>query len=139
MLRQFLFLVSLGIGSAAAAAEPVRMSGTTLQRLVPGSTVNIDTPLDAKLPVKYNEDGSISAEAGALAFYLGSNADHGRWWILGSNLCQKWDKWFDAETSCMELSREGQKIWWRKDDGREGTATLIAAVAPTTTPRDKPD
>ena len=131
MLRQFLILIGLGI-CGTAAADPVKISGTMLQKLVPGSTVNIDTPLKAKLPVKYNEDGTISAHAGALAFYLGSNADHGRWWILGGNLCQKWDKWFDAETSCMELSREGTKIWWRKDDGREGTATLIAAVAPTT-------
>ena len=131
MLRRFLILIGLGI-CGTAAADPVKISGAMLQKLVPGSTVNIDTPLKAKLPVKYNEDGTISAHAGALAFYLGSNADHGRWWILGGNLCQKWDKWFDAETSCMELSREGTKIWWRKDDGREGTATLIAAVAPTT-------
>ena len=133
MRRQLFILISLAL-CGTAAADPVRISGTMLQRLVPGSTVNIDTPLDAKLPVKYKEDGTISAHAGALAFYLGSNADHGRWWILGGNLCQKWDKWFDAETSCMQLSREGTKIWWRKDDGREGTATLIAAVAPTPSP-----
>lgn len=111
-------------------AEPVLVTSKELHAFVPGSTVNIDTPIGTILPVTYAGDGSFSAEAGKLSFFLGSDRDHGRWWIKGDKLCQHWENWFDAETTCLELRSEGQKLYWRRDDGKEGTATL--SVKPAT-------
>lgn len=118
------FVGALTIASAAAA-EPLSLDAKTLADLVPGATVQLDTPLGTKLPVKYGANGLMSGDAPALAFFLGSASDRGRWWVADNKLCHKWFKWFDAEVQCLHLKRDGEKIFWTRDDGKTGTATLL--------------
>ena len=114
--------------ATAVVAEPVPLSGKTLSEIVPGASVHLDTPLGTKLPVKYAANGLISGEAGGLAWFLGSASDRGRWWVADDKLCQKFFKWFDAGVQCLKLKRDGDKLFWSRDDGKTGTATLVAAA-----------
>lgn len=125
MLRP-LIVVSLLSGATAAFAEPVPVGGDGLKALA-GSLVEIDTPLGTKLPILFGADGLVSAEAGDLAPILGSKKDRGRWWVEGDRLCSKWFRWFDAEVRCLSVSRDGSRLFWKKDDGETGTATLVEA------------
>ena len=109
-----------------AAAEPVALTGHAINDAVTGAIVQIDAPLGTKLPVSFAANGQLSGDAGALAFFLGSGSDHGRWWVARDRLCYKWTKWFDAETQCLQLKQEGQRLHWQRDDGKTGTATLVA-------------
>ncbi len=96
-----------------------------MREAVAGATVEIDTPLGTKVPVKYAADGSVTGEAGSVAFFLGSAADHGRWWVAREKLCHRWTTWFKGETTCLTVLLDGAKITWTRDDGDTGTATLL--------------
>ena len=111
--------------STFAAAEPEALSGPALRAAVAGSTVEIDTPIGTKVPVKYGADNSVSGEAGSVAFFLGSAADTGRWWVAQDLLCHRWNIWFKAEKTCLKITRDGDKITWLRDDGDSGTATIM--------------
>ncbi len=117
-------LVWLG-ASSSAFAEPETLAGPALRAAVAGSTVEIDTPIGTKVPVKYGADNSVSGEAGAVAFFLGSAADTGRWWVAQNLLCHRWNIWFKAEKTCLTITRDGDKITWLRDDGDTGTATIM--------------
>ena len=111
--------------STCALAEPEALSGPALRAAVAGSTVEIDTPIGTKVPVKYGTDNSVSGEAGSVAFFLGSAADTGRWWVAQNLLCHRWNIWFKAEKTCLAITRDGDKITWLRDDGDTGTATIM--------------
>ncbi len=111
--------------STCALAEPEALSGPALRAAVAGSTVEIDTPIGTKVPVKYGADNSVSGEAGSVAFFLGSAADTGRWWVAQDLLCHRWNIWFKAEKTCLKIAREGDRITWLRDDGDSGTATIM--------------
>jgi hypothetical protein len=68
--------------------------------------------------------------AGVLSYFLGGETDRGRWWVTDGKLCQKWFKWLDAQPSCMRLAQDGNRIFWRRDDGVSGTATIVSALPP---------
>jgi hypothetical protein len=106
------------------------LSGEATNELVRGKLVNFDTPVGTQIPIEYGEDGSLSGKAGMLAFHLGAQVDRGRWWVSASTgkLCHKWNVWFDAATNCLELTLVGGRIHWRRDDGKTGTATVIAPL-----------
>ena len=72
----------------------------------------------------------MSGKAGVLAYFLGAESDRGRWWVSNGKLCQKWFKWLDAQPNCMRLSKEGHRLFWRRDDGMSGTATIEASLPP---------
>lgn len=117
-----------------AVARTTGLSGAELSDLVAGATIEIDTPLGTRLPVRYGEDGRMSGQARGLASYLGSNADNGRWWVAGDQICHKWDRWFNADVQCLRVKVDGNKVQWARDDGTSGTATItsrVAAAAPT--------
>lgn len=118
------------------------LSGDEIKQIVAGAVFEVDTPLGTKLPISYAEDGRMSAEAGALAYLLGSPADGGNWWISGNRLCQKWRRWFDGAVHCLRLSQEGARIFWRRDDGETGTASITSRserqLAARETPRQQP-
>lgn len=124
MLRPFI-VISFMSGATAALAEPVPLTNDALKATVSGSLVEIDTPLGTKLPVRFGDDGLVSAEAGELAPILGAPKDRGRWWVEGDRLCAKWFRWFDAEVRCLTIAQDGSRIYWRKDNGETGTATLV--------------
>ena len=80
LVRALLAAIASIALSAPVWADPVTLSGYTMREAVAGATVEIDTPIGTKVPVKYEADGSVSGEAGSVAFFLGSASDHGRWW-----------------------------------------------------------
>ena len=118
--------------ATVANAEPIRLSGQQIRDLVAGATVEIDTPIGTKLPIRYTVEGKLSGQARDLASYLGAASDTGRWWIASDQLCHKWSRWFDSEPQCLRLGKEGRIIHWRSQDGNNGTA-VIAVPAPIQT------
>ena len=112
----------------SAHAEPVPLSGDMLQRAVAGRTVHLDTPLGVAIPITFHANGTMSGKAGVLEYFLGAEADRGRWWVAEGKLCQKWFKWLDAQPSCMRLQQDGDRIYWRRDDGVNGTARIVAGL-----------
>lgn len=125
-----------------AEAQSPNLSGSQINDLVAGTTVEIDTPIGTKLPVYYARDGRLAGEARSLASYLGAVFDTGRWWVTSDQLCHKWNRWFNAEPQCMQLSKEGRIVRWRNQDGKSGTATIAVPAnlqAAAILPRLQPD
>lgn len=129
MLRPFFAIGFLAVATAALA-EPVPVGGDELKKSIPGSLVEIDTPLGTKMPIRFGTDGMLAGEAGDLAPILGASKDRGRWWVDGDKLCSKFFRWFDAEPHCITLARDGTRLFWRKDNGETGTATLVEQAPP---------
>lgn len=111
-------------GLSARAENPAALTGDELRRMVPGSSIEIDTPLSTVVPIHFTSDGLMTGEAGKLASVFGAEHDRGRWWVTGDRLCLKWFRWFDAEQRCLELSQDGERVFWQADDGKTGTATV---------------
>ena len=127
-VRFMLIAGVLALIHASAHAEPVPLGGDMLQRAVAGKTVHLDTPLGVAIPITYHANGTMSGKAGVLEYFLGAEADRGRWWIADGKLCQKWFKWLDAQPSCMRLQQDRDRIFWRRDDGVTGTARIVAGL-----------
>jgi Bacterial SH3 domain len=115
----------LMLTASEAHAGSSALSGEEIKQTVAGAVFAVDTPLGSTLPISYGEDGRMSAEAGALAYLLGSPTDSGTWWISANRLCQKWRRWFDGAVHCLRLSQEGRRVFWRRDDGESGTASIV--------------
>jgi hypothetical protein len=128
--RQFLLVGVLLLAGPTAQAEPVPLGDDTLKQALAGKTVHLDTPLGIAVPISFQANGLMSGKAGVLAYILGAETDRGRWWVSEGRLCQKWFKWLDAEPSCMRLTQDGHKLFWRRDDGMSGTATIAATLPP---------
>jgi hypothetical protein len=129
-------LIVLLATDARAGSAP--LSGDEIKQMVAGAVFEVDTPLATKLPISYAADGRMSAEAGALAYILGSPTDSGNWWISGNRLCQKWRRWFDGAVHCLRLSQEGARIFWRRDDGETGTASIAGRSERQLAARESP-
>lgn len=124
LLRPYIALACL-CGASAAAADPAPLAGDGLKSLVPGTLIEIDTPLNTVLPVRFGTDGLMTGEARELTSVLGAEKDRGRWWVVGDKLCLKWFRWFDAEQQCLTLKQDDNRIYWQEDAGKSGTATII--------------
>ena len=133
MLRHLVPLGWLLVATGAAAGSSP-LSGEAIRETVAGAVFEIDTPLGTKLPIRFSEDGQLSAEAPSLAYILGSQSDSGRWWVSGDRLCHKWTRWFDGAIQCLRLSQDGSRFFWRRDDGETGTATIAARFASAVKP-----
>lgn len=120
----FLVIASCVLKAHAAAAEPVQLNGEAIKATIPGSVLKLDTPLGMVVPIKFDGDGLMSGDAGQLASYLGSQKDRGRYWLSEDRICYKWFRWFSGEQHCLAIQRDGQRIFWQRDDGETGTATL---------------
>lgn len=118
-------LVGLTYAGDVQAARMKAVSGDMLRQRIPGTIIHLDTPLGTVVPIRYNKDGTMVGSAGAVAFYLGSSSDRGRWWVAGRSLCHKWRNWFSGKPKCITIDRDRNKINWKQDDGKTGTATII--------------
>ena len=136
MLKRFIAAACL-CAATVAEAEPGRLSGQEITGLVAGATVEIDTPLGTKLPVRYTVDGKMSGQARDLASYLGAASDTGRWWVTSDQLCHRWNRWFNSEPQCLRLTKKGRTIHWHSRDGNSGTA-VVAVPAPIQTASVQP-
>lgn len=120
-------IAAVALGLLAFAAEAQQMTGTALRQNIPGAVIHLDTPLGSVVPISYAQDGTIEGKAGAVAFYLGSEKDRGKWWIEGSTVCHQWNTWFDGKKKCLSVNlKPGNRIDWADQDGGTGTATVIA-------------
>lgn len=129
-MLKYVFAFSLLGAAVADAAEPRLLDGAALKDKVGGATIELDTPIGSKIPMRFTPDGRVSGDAPNLAFYLGSPSDRGNWWIEDNRLCQKWKTWFDAERHCFELRQAGDVVHWKRGDGKTGTATLLQRDPP---------
>ncbi len=136
MLRSVFVCVSISAVVPAAAA-PGPVAGRSISELVAGAHVEIDAPLGNKIPVQFSADGKMSGSAPELAGYLGAPSDTGRWWVKGDELCSQWERWLNRRMECLRLSKEGNRIHWVNQEGRAGTASIVARAKPqiATAPR----
>ncbi|MGQ0672350.1 MAG: SH3 domain-containing protein [Hyphomicrobium sp.] len=140
-MHRYVFGLSLVAAAHDAGAAPRALTGQELTEKVPGAQISIDTPIGSKIPMRFGRDGLVTGEAGVLGVYLGAAKDRGRWWVAEDRLCIKWFRWFDAVPRCLDLKLEGNRIFWRKDDGESGTGTLTESprvTAPATAPGSYP-
>jgi hypothetical protein len=119
------------LGPASAVAEPTKLGGDHIKETFTGSRVELDTPLGTTIPIKFTGDGLMRGNAGSLASVLGAENDRGRWWIKGDRLCYKWFRWFDAEEQCLTIHLKDERVFWRTDDGKKGTATIVERATPS--------
>jgi hypothetical protein len=132
------------LGTDPLAAEPVRLTGQAIKATLPGSVLKLDTPLGTVVPISFGGDGFMSGDAGELASYLGSQKDRGRYWLTEDRICYRWFRWFSGEEHCLMIERDGQRIFWKRDDGESGTATLeerrkVSPARATLTAAAKPE
>lgn len=106
-------------------AEPMKLGATEIKEAFTGSRIELDTPLGTTIPVQFTNDGLMSGNAGSLASVLGAAKDRGRWWVKDDRLCTKWFRWFDAEEQCLTIHMKDERVFWRRDDGKKGTATIV--------------
>ncbi|MGI9479668.1 MAG: glucosaminidase domain-containing protein [Hyphomicrobiaceae bacterium] len=110
----------------ASVRRPRISANDRVRQLISDRKVLLRTSVGAVVPIVYNGNGRMRGEAGALSFFLGASVDKGRWWVEKGKLCQKWRVWLDRETHCMRLKVRQGTIWWRADDGKSGTARIVA-------------
>jgi len=111
-------------GTAVAGGPGQReMDGEALRKALTGRTIHLSTPLGG-LPIRFRADGTMSATAGSLASYVGSERDRGRWWIAANQLCQRWNTWLGGQSYCFRLRQHGRIVHWIRNDGLSGVATI---------------
>jgi len=124
-LRRFVILLMSCFVAGPLSAQQVQLTDDGIKTAVSGSVLELDTPLGTTVSIRFNRDGLMSGDAKELASLLGAATDRGRWWVASNRLCYKWFRWFDAETRCLVVSREAKRIFWQRDDGENGTATIV--------------
>lgn len=117
-------LAALGISLAGAQAAPLK--GQALKALVSGKRIYIQTPFGGEFPLHYRPNGQVSGDGTALG--LGrfmAPTETGRWWVKGTNLCQKWPTWYHGRTTCFTIEKAGaNEVKWVRDDGKVGKARI---------------
>ena len=119
----------------AAAAEPLVLAGDAIKQTVTGATLALDTPLGTTVSIRFTADGLMSREAKELAALLGAPKDRGRWWVAQDQLCYKWFRWFESEPRCLVVRQAGLRIFWARDDGENGTGTIVEPGQTQTLPQ----
>ena len=132
VFRMFPLLIALLIApfglAGGALAEPSKLKGEALRQAVSARTVLIATAMGS-FRIRYNSDGTMMGRAPALVAGLGTERDRGRWWIADDSLCQRWHQWLGAKRYCFTLQHVGAIVYWVRDDGLSGTATIREPVA----------
>lgn len=118
--------VCILLTSQSAISNTRDLTTGEIRRTITGAVIHMHTPLGTVVPVTYAADGSLRGQAGAVAFFLGSATDTGKWWVKDRQLCQKWSVWFRAKTRCIRVKRVGRKFYWRDGKGESGTATIVS-------------
>lgn len=120
-------VVSAAFALLPSEADAERLTPHELKQRIPGAIIHLDTPLGSVVPITYGPDGVVEGKAGAVAFYLGSEKDRGKWWVEGSSVCHQWNTWFNGKKTCFTVDlKTANRIEWTDQDGDKGTATIIA-------------
>lgn len=121
------FLAFALMVSVASAGSNSHLGARDLHRLVVGKTIHLKLAFGVELPISYRGNGTMVGRIRAAAAVLsgtGAKSDVGRWWIASDQLCQAWSRWLGGATYCYRLSRNGNNVRWRRNDGRSGTARI---------------
>jgi hypothetical protein len=124
--KAFCLALGLSLPAGAATAEPITLAGEALRDAVSGKTVIINVS-GFELPISYAPNGRMRGNMGmaAASFSRGDGkTDRGKWWIADDQLCQRWNVWMERETYCYKLTQDGERVYWRRNDGRSGTARI---------------
>lgn len=105
--------------TTAAKADP--LNGGELRILLAGKTLHLSAPFGS-LPIRYNAGGTMVARSKAMLVYAGVGEDRGSWRIQGNQVCQRWQIWNKGKEQCFSVSRDGNSVRWRSNDGMSGTA-----------------
>lgn len=116
-------MIAVAGTAVAGGAGRREMDGEALRKALTGRTIHLSTPLGG-LPIRFRADGTMSATAGSLASYVGSERDRGRWWIAANQLCQRWNTWLGGQSYCFRLRQQGRTVHWTRNDGLSGVATI---------------
>jgi hypothetical protein len=127
-------LTTLALGAvlaatgAAGAAETksAALNGAELRKAVSGKTVYLNIS-GFELPIRYAASGTMAGSMGVIAASLARGdgaSDHGKWWIAGDQLCQRWSSWMDGKSYCYQLTLKGTAVSWVRNDGHSGTARI---------------
>jgi hypothetical protein len=116
-------MIAVAGTAVAGGADRREMNGEALRKALTGRTIHLSTPLGG-LPIRFRADGTMSATAGSLASYVGSERDRGRWWIAANQLCQRWNTWLGGQSYCFRLRQQGRTVHWTRNDGLSGVATI---------------
>ncbi len=112
--------------AAAAETKSDALNGAELRTAVSGKTVYLSIS-GFELPIRYAASGTMAGSLGTIAASLARSdgaSDHGKWWIAGDQLCQRWSSWMDGNTYCYQLTLKGASVSWVRNDGRTGTARI---------------
>jgi hypothetical protein len=118
------------LAGTAAHAESSLLQGDALRDAISGGTVYVATPIGA-LPIHYAANGSMSASGPEEMVSLAGESvqsDRGKWWINGTQLCQRWNNWLERQSFCYEMRRHGKIVHWTRSDGQTGTARISRPV-----------
>lgn len=117
------FVLALTAVSVLPAIAADKMTAREIKSAVAGKTVLVSNPVGS-IPIHFRSNGTMRAKATTLAKLTGVKADHGRWWVSGTKLCQKWSTWLKGKTHCVTLHRKGSKYVWRNGSGKSGSASV---------------
>jgi hypothetical protein len=106
-------------------AQAEELAGADLHKAVEGKTVFVSTPL-GEVPIRYMKNGAVHGQTD-LALLDGESltADRGRWWVAEKKLCIQWQNWMGGRPHCFTMRRVSPTVvYWRRDDGKSGTARI---------------
>jgi hypothetical protein len=118
-------LVATG-AAGAAETKSNALNGAELRKAVSGKTVYLNIS-GFELPIRYAASGTMVGSLGTIAASLARGdgaSDHGKWWIAGDQLCQRWTSWMDGKSYCYQLTLKGTSVSWVRNDGHSGTARI---------------
>ena len=114
------------LGATGSPAEAGRLAGDDVRDTIGGRTVVMQA-MGASMPIAYRSNGTMSGSMqGYVAAMAGESKsrDSGKWWIKGSQLCQRWNNWLGGKTYCFSLQQRGATIHWTSTSGHRGTARV---------------
>ncbi len=83
-----------------------------------GKTVHIAMPIGS-FPIRYQSNSTMAGQAPVSA-----EKNLGNRWVADDHLCQRWYRWRDAKQYRFKLQRVGATVYWPRNDGLSGSATI---------------
>lgn len=125
MIKALLGAVALSASVGTALGEAKVVSGEALRQVISGRTIVLSSAVGG-IPITYRADGTLAGKVNTFQAMAGAGPkqDSGRWWIVASQVCQKWNAWLDGRQYCYEMRVAGNIVHWRRNDGRAGTAKI---------------
>jgi hypothetical protein len=109
-----LLMIPLGL-AVSAPAEPSKLVGEALRQAVSGKTVLIATPIGS-FPIRYNSNGTMTGRAPAFVASVGTKRASLPALVPMAR----------RQTILLQAGACGPTVYWLRDDGLSGTATIAS-------------